>query len=168
MSGAEGLARPTLTPRPLSLPEGGRERGVDAMLVHATTIDIAGLGVLIMGASGAGKSDLALRLIAEGAFLVADDQTWVEARGEGLRASAPERIAGLIEQRGLGIARAPTKRATRLRLAVALSDAVERMPERRSWSLPGGGPELPLIDFDARETSAPAKLRFALAAVLNA
>ena len=45
------------------------------MLVHATTIDIAGLGVLVMGASGSGKSDLALRLIAAGALLVADDQT---------------------------------------------------------------------------------------------
>lgn len=158
---------PTLTPRPLSLPEGGRERGVGT-LVHATTVDLAGLGVLIMGAPGAGKSELALRLIADGAFLVADDQTWVEAIEGVLRACAPARIAGLIEQRGVGIARAPTKKATRLRLALALSHRIERMPERRAWSLPGeAAPHVPLIDFDARETSAPAKLRFALTAVLS-
>ena len=42
------------------------------MLVHATALDIAGLGVLILGTSGAGKSDLALRLILDGALLVAD------------------------------------------------------------------------------------------------
>ena len=73
------------------------------MLVHATTLDIAGLGVLILGASGVGKSDLALRLIADGALLVADDQTLVEARGDELWATAPATIAGLIEARGVGI-----------------------------------------------------------------
>ena len=133
------------------------------MLVHATTLDIAGLGVLILGASGAGKSDLALRLIADGALLVADDQTVVEARGLELWASAPAPIAGLIEARGVGIVPSAIKRATRLALAVELATAQERMPERRSWSLPGGGVEIALIELNPFEPSAPAKLRFALA-----
>lgn len=139
------------------------------MLVHATTIDIAGLGVLILGNPGAGKSDLAFRLIAEGALLVADDQTFVEIRNGTLRASAPARIEGLIEQRGIGILPAPMKRATTLRLAVALSETVERMPEARAWSLPNGqGPSISLLALNPFEPSAPAKLRGALQVVPNA
>jgi HPr kinase/phosphorylase len=139
------------------------------MLVHATTIDIAGCGVLILGEPGAGKSDLALRLIADGAWLVADDQTVVEIAGERLRASAPAAIVGLIEVRGLGIARAPVKRATWLCLAVSLvATATERMPESRTWSLPRSPkPGIPLIELNAFEPSAREKVRRALAAVLS-
>ena len=133
------------------------------MLVHATTVDIAGLGVLILGAPGAGKSDLALRLIAEGALLVADDQTVIEMRGDEIWASAPEKIAGLVEARGLGIVPAATKRATRLVLAVQLTALPARMPERRTWALPGAGAQIPLIELSPFEASAPAKLRLALA-----
>lgn len=140
------------------------------MLVHATTVDIAGLGVLILGESGAGKSDLALRLIADGALLVADDQTDVAVVGEALRASAPKPIVGLIEARGVGVVCAPTKRATRLRLAVSLIvTAPERMPELCAWSLPGyNKPSIPLIAVGAFEASAVEKVRRALAAVPDA
>jgi HPr kinase/phosphorylase len=134
------------------------------MLVHATTLDLAGLGVLILGPSGAGKSDLALRLIADGALLVADDQTLVDLQGDALRATAPEKIAGLIEARGVGIVPAAIKRATRLALAVQLTAKPERMPQRRAWSLPGSAVAIPLVELDPFEASAPAKLRFALAA----
>ena len=140
------------------------------MLVHATTVDIAGLGVLILGESGAGKSDLALRLIADGALLIADDQTEVEVAGDGLRATAPKPIAGLIEVRGVGVVHAPTKRATRLRLAVSLIVTVPaRMPESRTWSLPGKvKPLIPLIELGAFEASAAEKVRRALTAVPDA
>jgi serine kinase of HPr protein (carbohydrate metabolism regulator) len=133
------------------------------MLVHATTLDIAGLGILILGDSGAGKSDLALRLVADGALLVADDQTLIETRGDEIWARAPDNIAGLIEARGVGIVPTATKRATRLALTVQLTTAPERMPERRAWSLPGAGPQIPLIELNPFEASAPAKLRLALA-----
>jgi serine kinase of HPr protein (carbohydrate metabolism regulator) len=133
------------------------------MLVHATTLDIAGLGVLLLGASGAGKSDLALRLIAEGALLVADDQTQVEVRRHELWAAAPAAISGLIEARSVGIVPAPLKASTQLVLAVDLGEAGERMPERRTWSLPGSPVSIPLIVLNPFEASAPAKLRFALA-----
>ena len=135
------------------------------MLVHASTVDISGCGVLILGSSGTGKSDLALRLIVDGALLVADDQTLVETADGFLRASAPGIIAGLIEARGVGLTRAPLKAATRLKLAVQLvSLAPERMPEPRTWSLPGSiSPSVPLVALLPFETSAPAKLRLALA-----
>jgi HPr kinase/phosphorylase len=140
------------------------------MLVHATTIDIAGLGVLILGETGAGKSDLALRLIADGALLVADDQTDVAVAGDALRATSPATISGLIEARGVGIVRAATKAATRLRLAVTLIvRAPERMPELRTWSLPGHtNPSIPLIELGVFEASAVEKLRRALTAVPDA
>jgi serine kinase of HPr protein (carbohydrate metabolism regulator) len=140
------------------------------MLVHATSVDVAGLGVLIMGHSGAGKSDLALRLIGRGALLVADDQTEVTVVGTAVRASAPERIEGLLEARGIGIASAPRKRATLLTLAVALIETrPERMPEPRAWSLPGmENPRIPLIDLDAHEVSAAEKVCIALQAVPEA
>jgi len=140
------------------------------MLVHATTVDIAGLGVLILGESGAGKSDLALRLIADGALLVADDQTDVAVAGDALRATPPRPIAGLIEARGVGIVHAPVKLATRLRLAVSLIVTTpERMPELRTWSLPGAAkPQIPLIELGAFEASAGEKVRRALTAVPDA
>jgi HPr kinase/phosphorylase len=140
------------------------------MLVHATTVDVAGLGVLIFGEPGAGKSDLALRLIAEGALLVADDQTEVDIVSDGLRARAPRTIAGLIEVRGLGIVPAPLKRATRLKLAVSLGfTMLERIPESRAWSLPGSAePRIPLLALNAFEASATEKVRRALGPVTTA
>ena len=42
--------------------------------LHATCVQLGGVGVVLLGASGVGKSDLALRLIDAGALLVADDQ----------------------------------------------------------------------------------------------
>ncbi len=52
------------------------------LLVHATAIAIEGEAVLLRGPSGAGKSDLGLRLIDDGARLVADDQTLLRRSGE--------------------------------------------------------------------------------------
>ena len=140
------------------------------MLVHATTVDIAGCGVMLLGEPGAGKSDLALRLIAEGALLVSDDQTCVEPVDDGLRAFAPGTISGLIETRGVGIGRAAMKAATRLRLVVVLkAETPERMPEPSTWSLPGSALlRLPLVELSPFEASATAKLRHALVVVLNA
>lgn len=71
--------------------------------VHATTIAIDGAGVLLRGPSASGKSDLALRLIDDGARLVADDRTVLALRDGIVEASAPPSIRGKIEVRGLGI-----------------------------------------------------------------
>ncbi len=145
-------------------------RWVSQLLVHATTIDLCGLGVLILGVSGSGKSDLALRLIHEGAFLVADDQTNVEIVGENLIAEAPHKISSLLEVRGVGIVRAPLMRRTTLRLAVTLSESeIERMPMPRFWTLPNTAePKIPFAALQPFEASAPAKLRQSLGAVPKA
>src|SRR5258708_19511011 len=81
--------------------------------VHATCIRMGSAGaafgapsragVLLVGPSGSGKSDLALRLIAEGAALVADDRVELFMFRSRLYAGAPTRLAELIEARGIRI-----------------------------------------------------------------
>jgi HPr kinase/phosphorylase len=73
-------------------------------LIHGVLVDVYGVGVLITGESGIGKSEAALDLIKSGHMLVADDA--VEVRRvdeESLRGTAPARIRHLLEVRGLGI-----------------------------------------------------------------
>jgi len=67
------------------------------VVLHATAVAVGGRGLLILGRSGAGKSSLALQLIALGARLVADDRTRVTLGPAGLVASPPEAIRGRIE-----------------------------------------------------------------------
>lgn len=89
--------------------------------LHASVVCFGPLnGVLILGAAGQGKSTLALDLIDRGATLVADDRTIVMGCSGQLYARAPRTIAGLIEQRGLGILRLAYQRLARVRLVVDL------------------------------------------------
>ena len=72
--------------------------------VHGVLVDIYGVGVLIMGQSGVGKSEAALELVKRGHRLVADDS--VEIRQEDydtLIGNSPPLIEHLLEIRGLGI-----------------------------------------------------------------
>lgn len=71
---------------------------------HGTTIDILGVGVLIKGASGVGKSECALALIERGHSLVADDVTSCYLLdGRELMGTAPESTRHHMEVRGIGI-----------------------------------------------------------------
>ena len=119
-------------------------------------------GVLIEGPSGAGKSDLALRALEAGWRLVADDRVLLWRSGAGLFGRAPERLAGLMEVRGLGVLPAPFRRLAQVRLlARCMQDVqVERLPETASETILGVA--LPMITLAAREASAPAKLSQAL------
>jgi HPr kinase/phosphorylase len=132
--------------------------------LHATCVQIAGVGVVLLGASGVGKSDLALRLIDAGALLVADDQLHVEAAKAGLLGRPAERLAGLLEVRGLGILRLPYCQVSPLGLVVELDCArpAPRLPEPSTYSLLGT--EVRHLRLDPREASADAKVRLALTA----
>ena len=71
---------------------------------HATTLDIKGVGVLLRGDSGVGKSECALALIERGHSLVADDLTMVKLLDEReLMASSRPLNRGYMECRGIGI-----------------------------------------------------------------
>ncbi|MCF6410219.1 HPr(Ser) kinase/phosphatase [Pseudalkalibacillus salsuginis] len=72
--------------------------------VHGVLVDIYGIGVLITGASGVGKSETALELVKRGHRLVADDSVEIRQEDEKtLVGSPPDLIQHLLEIRGLGI-----------------------------------------------------------------
>lgn len=129
--------------------------------IHATCVELAGTGALLRGPSGSGKSDLALRLIDRGARLVADDRVVLAAGADGVVASAPPALAGMLEVRGLGLARLPSIARARIGLVVDLAAAgeIERLPERASCELLGT--TIPCIRVDPFAASACAKVRLA-------
>ena len=131
-------------------------------LHHGTVVGFAGRGILLRGAPGAGKSDLALRLIAIGADLVADDQVDLRAGSDGLLARVPDSIAGLIEVRGLGIHSLQYRSSIYLSLIVDLvaSIQVERLPDPVVETIEGVA--IPRLLLDPFEHSAPLKLLLAL------
>lgn len=129
-------------------------------LVHASAVVVEGVGVLILGPSGSGKSDLALRLIDGGGLLISDDQVELAAEGGHLIARAPATIAGLIEARGIGIRRVATTPAARLSFALDLArdgQGIERLPEPAHATYLGI--DLPLWRLAAFEVSTAAKVR---------
>ncbi len=107
--------------------------GASALTLHATTVALGDRGLLILGQSGAGKSGLALALMAHGATLVADDRSIITARGTTLVATCPPAIRGLIEARGLGLLRATPRDEVTLAAAVDLDKTEgERLPHPHS------------------------------------
>jgi HPr kinase/phosphorylase len=76
--------------------------------VHGALVEVLGVGVLILGPSGIGKSETALELVARGHRLVADDVVRIERLEDGSPCgSAPEIIRHHIEIRGIGILYVP-------------------------------------------------------------
>lgn len=146
----------------------------DSEQIHATAIALDGRAALILGPPGAGKSDLALRCLLQGAWidgrhvlasLIADDQVIVDRSGGGLVARAPEAIQGRMEVRGLGVVDMPSVPAAEIGLAVELAEApasIERLPDPPlTWTVVGMA--VPLLRVAPFETSAHLKVLLALA-----
>jgi len=130
------------------------------MLLHASCVALFKRAVLITGAAGAGKSDLALRLIDAGAALIADDQTLLTPTDNALIASAPDSIRGLIEVRHVGLLRMPFVESVPVALYVELAAAaetLERLPEADFITLSN----IPIrrLRLPAFAASTPAKIR---------
>ena len=133
----------------------------DRVQIHASCVALSGVAVLLRGAPGAGKSDLALRLVDEGGMLVADDLCEIRREGGRLLADLPAavepRFRGRIELRGIGFLTLPYAGATPLSLVADLS------------SVAGNGAclgeavylgiALPLVVLDPFHASAAARLR---------
>lgn len=135
--------------------------------IHASCVAIGRRGVLLLGPSGSGKSDLALRLIDQGAKLVADDRTILFVRNGALHAKAPASIKGLLEIRGLGIVEMSVRASVKITLAVRLVGEGARLPRLHLYHGPlPVKPALPVpqIALDSRFAATPAKVRAALAA----
>jgi HPr kinase/phosphorylase len=71
--------------------------------LHGVLMELYGLGVLLLGESGIGKSECALDLITRGHRLISDDTVFVKRIGDKLEGTSPEIIQGHLEIRGLGI-----------------------------------------------------------------
>jgi len=107
-------------------------------ILHGSCVAVGDAGVLILGASGSGKSGLAIRMIARGAALVADDRVVVSRDAGTLVAGCPESIAGMIEARNLGILNAPAQATARIEVVVDLDQPEpDRLPQRRTIALSG-------------------------------
>jgi len=130
--------------------------------VHASCVAVGRLGVLLLGSSGSGKSDIALQLMDRGAVLVADDRAILFVKNGALHAKAPPSIRGLIEIRGVGIVKMPARASARLALAVRLGREDERLPRPAFYR--ALSKTVPQIALDARIASTPARIRAALAA----
>lgn len=129
--------------------------------IHASCVALNGRAVLILGASGQGKSDLALRLMDRGAVLVADDRCDIWIEDGQLWCRPPENLAGKIEVRGIGIVERPWKAPVPLTLAVRLTESYDRMPDARRIEMVAGH-ALPALALSAFEASAPIKVILAL------
>ena len=123
--------------------------------IHGCAVLIGETGVLIRGPSGAGKSTLVLALIeaanARGLFarLVADDRVRLVAASGRLIALPHPAIAGLIEERGLGILERPHEDSARIGLIVDLAASPDRLPEPQEARLSLEGIELPRLSLPA-------------------
>jgi HPr kinase/phosphorylase len=129
------------------------------LILHATTVSVAGCGLLILGPSGAGKSALALDLMAIGAQLVADDRTILTRAGDSVIATCPPNLRGLIEARGIGILNATPCDSARLALVLDLGQtSIERLPPARHIDLLDR--PVPLLHKPATGYSAAALLQY--------
>ncbi len=111
---------------------------------HGTAVARNNQGVLIVGASGSGKSSLALQLMALGADLVADDAVQLSESTGKVWLSCPASIQGMIEARGVGLLSVKSIEKAMLAFVVDLDETPEkRLPEPKMVSL--FGVNFPLI-----------------------
>ncbi len=105
---------------------------------HGTAVAVGERGFLILGASGSGKSGLALQMITLGADLVADDQVVLERAGAGVQMSAPDALKGKIEARNVGILRsAPVSDVALCHVIDLDADAQARLPQLQDCEVMG-------------------------------
>jgi len=133
--------------------------------IHASCVALAGAGVLLRGAPGSGKSDLALRLVDGGGLLVADDLCEIRREGQRLLADLPAAVdpsfRGRIAIRGIGFLILPHAGVTPLSLVADLTPGA--VPGNVDDSCLGEvvylGIALPRIVLDPFQASATARLR---------
>ena len=129
--------------------------------MHSSSIVLDDNGVLILGDSGSGKSDLALRLIDNGATLISDDVSICKKNLNNIYLYCPAETKGLLEVREIGIVTVPFVERIKLKLVVNLkSKKNERFPEDNYLKILGI--KIPLINIDGKNSSAVAKIKVKL------
>ena len=131
--------------------------------LHASAVKLQAGGVLLLGASGSGKSSLALHLIDHyDGQLIADDRVCLSVNDSRLHAAPPDNLAGLLELRGLGIITMPHQNAV-IDLAVELvaRARVPRLAEADSFT--HQSTQIPLIRLHGHDAASAATIARALA-----
>ena len=135
------------------------------MLCYGTSLVVRNKGILLRGKPGSGKSDLALRLMHQGAVLISDDQTDITLSDhKQLILSGPKTLQGKLEVRGIGILNMPFCKKHTLDILIDLKNwqDIDRLPEKTFEDIKGT--VCPLYHIDPFEFSAVEKV-FALCAL---
>ena len=99
--------------------------------IHGSLVEVAGVGVLLLGRSGIGKSECALELVMRGHRLVADDVVLVGVDDDGAPVGwSPELVRHYLELRGIGIVHVPSLFGER---SVAERTRVELVVQLEAW-----------------------------------
>lgn len=127
-------------------------------LHHASCVEYKGKGILILGKSGAGKSDLAIRLLDAGGTLVSDDYVEIINENNLIIAKTAPNIGGMIEVRGIGLMKVDFLSETNLDLALELvaPNLIDRLPGDLFFE--EGSVKIPFYKFDGFCSSAIAKI----------
>jgi serine kinase of HPr protein (carbohydrate metabolism regulator) len=142
--------------------------------LHGVLMRVHGVGVLLTGASGVGKSELALELLSRGHRLIADDAAEFTIERGRVRGRCPPLLRGFLEARSLGIlnvgrlyGRRSLLASTQLDLVIALDQAapnsesgIERLSGRRS--------QCRVLDTEIEQISIPLRLGHNLAVLVEA
>ena len=126
-----------------------RNSNIKSKIIHGSSIEINGKGVIILGKSGAGKSSLAIKLISLGANFIADDQTLIELKDDKLIISKPSTTPSLIEARGIGLIQVPLIRVSELFYFIKIIDQdLPRLPFLKTKKC--FGKKINLLEFNPR------------------
>jgi HPr kinase/phosphorylase len=140
--------------------------------MHGVFMDVLGMGVLIAGESGVGKSELGLELISRGHGLVADDVVdFARVAPDAIEGRCPQLLANLLEVRGLGLldikaifGETAVRRKMKLRLIVELQRASATETER----LPLAGAAVEVLGMPVHKVFIPVAAGRNLAVLLEA
>lgn len=140
--------------------------------VHGVLVDIYGVGVMIMGSSGVGKSETALELVKRGHRLVADDSVEIRQEDEDtLVGSSPELIEHLLEIRGLGIINVMTlfgAGAVRNHKRISLAIHLELWDQNKNYDRLGLDEEkMKIIDTEITKITLPVRPGRNLAVIIE-
>jgi HPr kinase/phosphorylase len=140
--------------------------------VHGVLVDIYGIGVLITGKSGVGKSETALELVKRGHRLVADDCVEIRQEDVGtLIGNSPELIEHLLEIRGLGIINVMTlfgAGAVRSHKRITLIINLEIWDQKKAYDRLGLDEEtMKIIDTDVTKLTVPVRPGRNLAVIIE-
>ncbi len=137
--------------------------------LHASAVAFEGCGLLLLGASGSGKSSLALMLCDAGGTLIGDDQIEIFVQHNNtLMAQSAQRLEGLLEVRGFGIAQVPFIKSHEIHAAITLKawQQTERLPHDPRLIVMGV--KLPHFEMDPMQPSVLPRLKLIVRQLITA